>query len=197
MSARLEVITGPMFSGKSATLIQLLENATYARKQILVIKPALDKRSVETEITTRKIIRGRSTVINKFPANSVNTLREFRKALKERYFHVLGIEEAQFLGPWIITAVKELLSERAHDDLRIIVAGLDMTANMEPFGSMPQLLAMADEVIKLHAVCFKCGKDARYTQKLGGTTDRIQVGDLGLYEARCRQCHTPNVASSS
>ncbi len=196
MSARLEVITGPMFSGKSATLIQLLENATYAKKQILVIKPALDNRSGQTEITTRKIIRGRSTIINRFPAHSINSLKEFRKATEINYFHVLGIEEGQFLGSWIIRAVAELLNERAHDDLRIIIAGLDMTANMEPFGSMPQLLAMADEVIKLHAVCFKCGKDARYTQKLGGTTDRIQVGDLGLYEARCRPCHTTNVASS-
>src|SRR3989344_2324348 len=196
MSARLEVITGPMFSGKSATLIQLLENATYAKKQILVIKPALDNRSGESEISTRKIIRGRSTVINRFPAHSLTSLREFRKLVRDNFFHVLGVEEAQFLRPWIVTAVAELLEKRAHDDLRIIVAGLDMTANMEPFGPMPQLLAMADEVIKLHAVCFKCGKDARYTQKNGGTSDKIQVGDFGIYEARCRQCHTTNAASA-
>lgn len=196
MPARLEVITGPMFSGKSEELIRLLRRATYARKRVFVIKPSLDNRTGKTEIAAREVKNRRSRVVSTFDAYGVSTLRDFNNAISASYCDVLGIEEAQFFDCWIVKAVSNLLNKRAHEDFRIIVSGLDLTAQLEPFGPMPQLLAMADEVQKLSAICFKCGKLARYTQKLGGTAERIQVGDLGLYEARCRECHTTSGISS-
>ena len=198
MPAKLEVITGPMFSGKSAELIRLLNRATYARKKILVIKPSIDHRSGENRIAERAIKNGKSAVVEDFPAFSIGTLEEFWNVVNKNDFDVLAIDEAQFFTqPWFVSvdfiaAVQELLDKHSQEDFRIIIAGLDMTAQMEPFGPMPQLLAMADEVTKLTAVCFNCGATARYTQILGGTGEEIQVGDLDLYEARCRKCHVKN-----
>ncbi len=190
MASRLEVIVGPMFSGKSEELIRILRREVYAKRQVLVIKPSLDNRTGTTEIAAREIKNGRSVIASRFPAHSVISLKDFRVLVAERYFHVLAIEEGQFFRPWIVKAVSELLRSRAHDDLRIIVVGLDLDANLQRFGSMPALLTMADDVQKLYAVCFKCGAPARYTERLGGSGEQIQVGDIGLYEARCRKCHS-------
>lgn len=188
---RLEVITGPMFCGKTDELIRRLRIASYADKEALVIKPVLDSRSGE-QIASR--VKNPET--NKFeraaslPANSVASQGDFWKLINQIRYDIIAVDEAQFFGPWFANLIGELFDFDQRDGLEVIIAGLDMDAWRRPFGNMPIFMAMADSVTKLRAVCFKCKQpNAIFTQKLGGSSSQVEIGDAGLYEARCRKCH--------
>lgn len=190
--AHLKVITGPMFSGKTEELIRLLRRSDLAGKEILVIKPGIDTRT-QAEIASRRTETRNSRNFVKsgtYPAEPISSADQLAEMLSARTPEVLGIDEAQFFGDWMIGSLVALLNKEAKNGLQILVAGLDLDAWNRPFGIMPQLMALADEVIKVTAVCFSCGNPAMLSQKLGGNSaNLVEVGDFEIYEARCRACH--------
>ena len=178
----LTVITGSMFSGKTEELIRRLRRALYARQRVQVFKQALETRSELTEIRTH------SGVLHE--AVAVSTSDELLERV-ERTTDVVAIEEAQFFDEGIVSACRRL----AGSGYEVIVAGLDMDFRGRPFGPMPILLAEADEVVKLRAICARCGRDASRSQRLidgepaPASAPTILVGAQESYEARCRHCH--------
>ena len=180
---RLEVITGPMFSGKSEELIRRLKRARIARQRVVCFKPDIDLRYHRTAIASHGAqTHEASTIAN------VERMRE-ALALQMDAVDVVGVDEAQWLDEGIVALALEL----AHLGKRVIVAGLDMTFAGEPFGSIPALMAVADEVMKLSAVCIVCGAPAIHTQRLGASQELVVVGAAGVYEARCRACFQPSM----
>jgi thymidine kinase len=173
---RIEVITGPMFSGKSEELIRRLKRAHIARQRVVSYKPDIDLRYHRTAIASH----GSQT----HEATAVATVEDLKASLFPQLhdIDVLGIDEAQFFDPTIIPLMVELV----HLGKRILIAGLDTTFDAEPFGPIPALMAIADEVTKLSAVCMVCGAPAIHTQRLGQSQQLVLVGSAGLYEARCR-----------
>jgi thymidine kinase len=205
MPARLEVIAGPMFAGKTERLIEKLKRATYAKKRILILKPARDTRT-EDFIASRELNEDGSTCHTKtWPALLIASREDFRNALLDHEFDVLAIDEVQFfpldeprtdtLG-WLGREVRELLRLRQESSLRIIVSGLDTDFSEEPFGPMPGLMALADSVEKLSAICMTCGADAAHrTQRLSSDTTQVAIGDSETYQVRCRMCYAPPAGS--
>ena len=190
--AYFKIITGPMFSGKTEELIRLLHRSQIAGKKILVVKPKIDIRT-QNEIASRKkedLQNGGFKKFMEFPAIPVSSAEEIAALIDSRQPDVLGLDEAQFFEPWIFEFVHALLHKHADSDLLILAAGLDMDAWGKPFGSMPQLLAIANEVQKETAICFSCKQAGTITQKLVNTGKTVEVGDAEIYEARCRKCHT-------
>ena len=174
----IEVVTGPMFSGKSEELIRLLRRATIARRRVQVFKPALDRRYTETDVVSHSQWR--------LPCQVVERSDDIRARLDPRT-EVVGIDEGQFFDddlPRVCTLLANL-------GKRVIVAGLDMDYAGVPFGPMPELLAIAEQVHKLQAICACCGASASYTQRLTDARERVVVGAADVYEARCRRCHEP------
>jgi thymidine kinase len=170
----IEVIAGGMFSGKSEELIRRLRRARIARQHVQAFKPALDDRFDDTDIVTHDDNRIRST-----PVADVGDLRRAIAADTQ----VVGIDEAQFLGPELVPLCVEL----ADRGCRVIVAGLDMDFRGEPFDPVPQLMAVAEEVTKAHAVCLVCGAPAAYSQRVVAGDARVMLGASESYEPRCRQ----------
>jgi len=201
MTARLEVIVGPMFSGKTERLIAKLHRAQYARKRVRIIKPAHDTRT-QGFIASRAVLPdGTTEVTDRLSAVMVRSEDDFHRIVKPFDFDVLAIDEAQFfpldtplrdsLG-WFGRAIRELLRDKRDTNLRIIVAGLDMDFAEEPFGPVPGLLAIADSVEKLTGVCMVCGSDAGYiSHRLISDEKQLVVGDAGEYQVRCRSCYPP------
>ncbi len=178
----LEVITGPMFSGKSEELIRRLRRARIARQRVLCFKPDIDLRYHKTHVASHS-----AQTHEACPVASVEELRAIlMPQLSE--LDVIGIDEVQFLSPEIIPLASELIASGK----RVLAAGLDMTFTAEPFGPVPALMAMADKVTKLSAVCMVCGQSAIHTQRLGQSQQLVVVGAAGLYEARCRAHFTPH-----
>ncbi len=181
-SGTIEVITGSMFCGKTDELIRRLRRATIARRKVQVFKPLVDNRYGVEKVT--------SHAGSEFSARPIRTARELRDALDETTT-VVAIDEAQFFDDEIV----DLCQELADRGLRVIVAGLDTDFRGEPFGPMPALLAKAEVVDKLHAICMVCGEPASRTQRLvDGAPARysdpiVIVGASELYEARCRLHH--------
>jgi thymidine kinase len=204
MTARLEVIVGPMFSGKTERLIARLHRAQYARKRVRILKPAHDTRT-QGSIASRAVNPdGMVEVTATLSALMVRTAADFARHLADGEFDVLAVDEAQFfpldepmtdaLG-WFGRAIRALLRERARTDLRIIVAGLDMDFAEQPFGPMPGLLAMADSIEKLTGVCMICGSDGGYiSHRIAPGDAQLVVGDAGEYQVRCRACYEPVTA---
>jgi thymidine kinase len=178
---RLEVITGPMFSGKSEELIRRLKRARIARQRVTCFKPDIDLRYHRTSIASHSDQTHEACTV----AN-VERLREALFPILETT-DVIGIDEVQFLDESVIPLSVELI----HLGKRVIMAGLDTTFNAEPFGPVPALMAIADEVTKLSAVCMICGQPAIHTQRLGQSQELVVVGAAGLYEARCRTHFQP------
>jgi thymidine kinase len=176
------VITGSMFSGKTEELIRRLRRALYARRSVQVFKHALETRSDFTEIRTHNGVPHQAV--------AVSTSEELLEMV-EKTTDVVVVEEAQFFDGGIVEACRRL-ADAGHE---VIVAGLDMDFRGEPFGPMPLLLAEADEVVKLHAICARCGRDASRSQRLldgkpaSASAPTIHVGAQERYEARCRHCH--------
>ena len=178
---RIEVISGPMFSGKSEELIRRLKRARIARQRVACYKPDIDLRYHRTAIASHSA--------QTHEAITVATTEALKADLFPRLheIEVIGIDEAQFFDPALVPLTVELV----HLGKRIILAGLDTTFAAEPFGPMPALLAISDEVTKLSAVCMVCGAPAIHTQRLGQSQELVVVGAAGLYEARCRACFHP------
>lgn len=178
---RLEVITGPMFSGKSEELIRRLKRARIARQRVSCFKPDIDLRYHRTAIASHSLQTHEACTV----ANVERLKEELLPQIDE--FDVVGIDEAQFFDESIIPLAVELV----HMGKRVVMAGLDTTFNAEPFGPIPALMAIADEVSKLSAVCTVCGAPAIHTQRLGASQELVVVGAAGVYEARCRACFRP------
>ena len=178
----IEVICGPMFSGKSEELIRRLRRAEIARQRVQIFKPVIDERYSSSHIVSHNDMRIRS--------EAVSSAAEVQAKLDLRT-EVIGIDEAQFLGE----AIVELVVRLADMGKRILIAGLDTDYLGRPFHPMPELLAVADEITKTLAICMQCGNPAKHTQRLIASADLIVVGAAGMYEARCRRCFEPNLAS--
>ena len=177
----LEVITGPMFSGKSEELIRRLKRARIARQRVACFKPDIDLRYHRTSIASHSSQTHEASTI----ANVEDLRARLFPQLPE--VDVVGIDEVQFLSFDIIPLAVELIALGK----RVLIAGLDTTFSNEPFGPIPVLMALADEVSKLSAVCMVCGQAAIHTQRLGQSQELVVVGAAGLYEARCRTCFRP------
>jgi thymidine kinase len=181
-SGRIEVICGSMFSGKSEELIRRVRRAVIARQVVQVFKPVIDARYHVERVVSHD---GQN-----FDAQAIQSTTEIRARLQSSTT-VVGIDEAQFFDSSIIGVCEDL----AAHGLRVIIAGLDTDFRGEPFGSIPQLMCVAEEVVKLHAICVVCGEPACRTQRLvNGHPARyddpiIMVGAHDVYEARCRKHH--------
>ncbi|HTD95513.1 MAG TPA: thymidine kinase [Edaphobacter sp.] len=173
---RIEVIVGPMFSGKSEELIRRLKRARIARQRVACYKPDIDLRYHRTAIASHSELTHDACTVT----NVAHLKAELFPQLQE--IDVIGIDEAQFFDESILPLAVELV----HLGKRLIMAGLDTTFAAEPFGPIPALMAISDEVTKLSAVCMVCGQPAIHTQRLGQSQELVVVGAAGLYEARCR-----------
>lgn len=179
-SGWIEVICGPMFSGKTEELIRRLKRTQIARKQVQVFHPSLDNRYSDSEIVTHGNVRMRS--------EPVDSAEELLKRLDSRT-QVVGIDEANFFG----SALVEVTGQLAEAGKQVIVAGLDTDYLGRPFPPVPDLLALAESITKMLAICMKCGAPAKHTQRLVESEELIFVGAVDSYEARCRRCFEPGI----
>lgn len=171
----IEVVCGSMFSGKTEELIRRLKRAKIAHLKVEIFKPAVDKRYDELQVVSHDANTIQSTPIE----NSQTIL------LMATGVDVVGIDEAQFFDAEILH-VCETLAARG---TRVIVAGLDMDFTGKPFGPMPGLLAIADYITKLHAICVKCGNIASMSYRKSTQQSQLLLGEKDLYEPRCRKCY--------
>jgi thymidine kinase len=178
----IEVVCGPMFSGKSEELIRRLRRAEIARQRVQIFKPGVDQRYSEDHIVSHSDLKIRSEGVKN--ATEVMARVDLRT-------EIIGIDEAQFLGMEMVDVAIRL----ADMGKRVIIAGLDTDYLGRPFHPMPELLAIADEITKALAICVQCGNPAKHTQRLVASEDLIVVGAAGMYEARCRRCFEPELAS--
>jgi len=185
----LEVICGPMFSGKSEEMIRRLRRAEIAGQRVVIFKPKIDNRFDAADVVSHAGARMRGV-----PVSSVAEL-----AARAQGFEVVGIDEVQFFEHSVISVSLEL----AENGARVVAAGLDQDYRRLPFGPIPELLSHAEFVDKLQAVCHRCGGPATTTQRLVDgkpapySGETVVVGAAEQYEARCRDCHEPgaNVAA--
>lgn len=177
------MITGPMFSGKSEELIRRLKRAQIARLRVICFKPDVDLRYHRTAIASHSA--------QTLDAITVAHVGELKDELFQELgrVDVIGIDEAQFFDDSLVHFSLELV----HLGKRVVLAGLDTTFHGEPFGPVPNLMAVADEVVKLSAVCMVCGAPAIHTQRLNSNQELVVVGASGVYEARCRTCFRPDI----
>jgi thymidine kinase len=171
----IEIIAGGMFSGKSEELIRRLRRAVIARQRVQVFKPVVDDRFGDDEVVSRDDRR--------LKAQSVGNGAELLSRV-EIGVQVVGIDEVQFFDDGIVDVCMQL----ADAGIRVIAAGLDQDYMRRPFGPMPALLSVAEEVSKMHAVCVRCRGAAHYSQRVSGGDAQVEVGD-STYEARCRACY--------
>lgn len=175
----IEVICGGMFSGKTEELIRRAKRAHIAGQKVIIVKPAIDNRYSEEEIVSHNE--------NALPGIVVDTADQI--VLLTSDAQVICIDEAQFFDERVIDVANTL----ANDGKRVICAGLDMDFEGRPFEPMPQLLAIAEYVTKLHAICAESGTMAHYSQRVVESKDRVLVGENEAYEPRSRQCFRPPV----
>jgi thymidine kinase len=171
----IEVICGSMFSGKTEELIRRLKRVKIANQKVEIFKPAIDVRYDEVKIVSHDATAILSTPVD----NSQKIL------LMAQDVDVVGIDEAQFFDPEIANVCDEL----AFRGIRVIVAGLDMDYLGNPFGQMPYIMAKADYVTKLHAICQQCGSIANYSYRKIPNEDQVMLGATDVYEPRCRKCY--------
>jgi thymidine kinase len=199
----IEVIAGCMYSGKSEELIRRLRRCEIAQQYVKAFKPAIDNRYTEGDISTHSFLNTEQRAASSFHAIPIRDVAHLKEHLFSRPFSftgkVIGVDEIQFMDFEII----EVLEKQANQGRRVIVAGLDLDSDGKPFGPMAELLARADKVTKLTAVCVAptdkydphpCGKPATRTYRIPekSTGELIQVGSSGIYEARCRRCWAQN-----
>ena len=173
----IEVICGSMFSGKTEELIRRLRRAQFARQRVEIFKPALDARYSDEHVVSHDE--------NVIPSTPVDTAEQILLLAGEA--DVIAVDEAQFFDPELVDVCQRL----ALDGRRVIVAGLDQDYRGQPFEPMPQLLAVAEYVTKLHAICVRCGAPANHSQRLSGSGQRVLLGAGDAYEPRCRRCFVP------
>jgi thymidine kinase len=171
----VEVITGSMFSGKTEELIRRLRRSQFAGLRVVIFKPALDKRYSETRVVSHD---ERSIVST--PVDHASAI-----LLLAGDADVIAIDEAQFFDNSLV----EVCNQLANSGIRIIVAGLDMDFMGKPFGPMPGLLAIAEHVTKVHAICMRCGNLAQYSFRKNDDPKVVLLGEKNLYEPLCRSCY--------
>ena len=172
---RIEVVCGSMFSGKTEELIRRMKRAKFAKQKVEIFKPSLDTRYSDVDVVSHDQHSIPST-----PIDSSSTI-----ALLSSDIDVVGIDEAQFLDDGVVDVCNDL----ANRGVRVIVAGLDMDFQGKPFGPMPALCAIADEVTKVHAICVKCGALAYVSHRLVKNDRRVMLGEAQEYEPLCRTCY--------
>lgn len=169
----IEVVCGPMFSGKTEELIRRLKRARIAEQRVEIFKPALEDRYDEKDIVSHDA--------NSIPSIPVSHARSILDHLEE--VEVIGVDEAQFFGD----ELPEVCNEMANAGVRVIVAGLDLDHRGEPFGPMPRLLAIAEHVTKVHAICVRTGELAHYSHRLTSDEEQVRVGGKQEYEPLSRK----------
>jgi len=170
----VEVICGSMFSGKTEELIRRLRRAQIANQQVQIFSPAID-----TRYDSEALVSHNQTSIPSTPVSSADQIWLYTSDVE-----VVGVDEAQFFDGEIVEVVRKL----ANSGIRVVVAGLDMDFRGKPFGPMPQLLAMAEFVTKVHAICQVCGSLANYSYRLSPEQGTVVLGEKDRYEPRCRKC---------
>lgn len=183
-SGWIEVICGPMFSGKTEELIRRLKLSLIAKQKVQIFKPLTDNRYSEEHIVSHDE--------QKFICTPVTSPKEILDRIKD-HTHVIAVDEAQFFDGSIVDVCEKL----ANRGMRVIVAGLDQDYLGNPFGPMPQLLSVAESILKLKAICMVCGGLASKSQRLTGENSQILVGSKNHYEARCRACFDPDLGIES
>jgi len=178
----IEVITGSMFSGKTEELIRRLRRAQFAGLKIEIFKPSLDKRFSETRVVSHD----EKSIISTPVDNASSIL------LLANEVDVVGIDEAQFFDDSIIDVCNSL----ANNGVRVIVAGLDMDFMGNPFGPLPSLLAIAEYVTKVHAICMRCGSLAQYSYRKSEEAQVVLLGEKDKYEPLCRDCYNKDLKKS-
>lgn len=170
----IEVICGSMFSGKTEELIRRLNRVLIAQQKVEIFKPKVDTRHQPGRVVSHDENSIRSTTV------------EFARdiLLLSDGYEVIGIDEVQFFDEDIVNICRDM----ANNGKRVIVAGLDMDSQGQPFGSMPKLMAIAEYVSKVHAICVRCGGIASYSYRLYPIKEQVVVGEKNIYEARCRKC---------
>jgi len=171
----IEVITGSMFSGKTEELIRRLKRAKIAKQQVEIFKPRIEVRYSEEEVVSHD-----ENAIHSTPVDSSANI-----SLLATGVEVVGIDEAQFFDDGLVQVCNQL----ANSGIRVIIAGLDMDYKGVPFGPIPGLMAIAEYVTKVHAICVRCGNLANYTHRLSEDEKLIVLGETDIYEPLCRICY--------
>lgn len=177
---RIEVVCGSMFSGKTEELIRRLRRAEFAKQKVEIFKPAIDTRYSDEEVVSHD----RHSIMST-PVDTSSSI-----LLLSSDIEVVGIDEAQFFDEGLVSVCNEL----ANRGVRVIVAGLDMDYKGVPFGPMPALCAIADEVTKVHAICVRCGALAYVSHRLVPGDRRVLLGEVKEYEPLCRECYRKAMA---
>lgn len=172
---RIEVICGSMFSGKTEELIRRMKRAKFAKQDVEIFKPSIDVRYSDVDVVSHD-----SNTIASTPIESSGSI-----LLLSSDKDVVGIDEAQFLDDGLV----EVCNRLANQGVRVIIAGLDMDYKGVPFGPIPALCAIADEVTKVHAICVKCGHLAYVSHRLSKSDKRVLLGEQDKYEPLCRKCY--------
>lgn len=171
----IEVVCGSMFSGKTEELIRRLKRAKFAKQRVEIFKPAMDVRYSEENVVSHD-----SNSIASTPIDSSASILLFTSEID-----VVGIDEAQFFDEGLVNVCNQL----ANNGIRVIIAGLDMDYKGVPFGPIPALCAIADEVTKVHAICVKCGQLAYVSHRIVKNDKRVLLGEKDEYEPLCRECY--------
>ena len=179
-SGCIEVICGSMFSGKTEELIRRLKRAQFAKQKIEIFKPTVDKRYSDLDVVSHDSTTIPCTPI-KTPARMLNVSPDVQ---------VVGIDEAQFFDESIIEVAQTL----ANRGVRVIIAGLDTDYLGKPFGPMPGLMAIAEDVQKVHAICVRCGNLANHSHRLSASKKLVVLGEKDVYEPLCRECYNKTLA---
>lgn len=180
-SGCVEVICGSMFSGKTEELIRRLKRAQFANQKIAIFKPCVDVRYSQEDVVSHDLHSIKSR-----PIQSPSQMLEIEDDVK-----VVGIDEAQFFDESIVGVVQTL----ANKGVRVIIAGLDTDYLGKPFGPMPSLMAIAEDVQKVHAICVKCGSLANHSHRLSRSKQLVVLGEKDIYEPLCRQCYNAAVVA--
>ena len=174
-SGCIEVVCGSMFSGKTEELIRRLRRAQFARQEIAIFKPVIDKRYSDVEVVSHDAHKLTSTPV----ASPAELLERVGPEIQ-----VVGVDEAQFFDETLVDVCQTL----ANRGVRVIVAGLDTDYLGLPFGPMPRLMAVAEDVQKVHAICVRCGALANHSHRLSKSEDLVLLGEKDVYEPLCREC---------
>ena len=171
----IEVICGSMFSGKTEELIRRMKRAQFAKQTVEIFKPCIDVRYSED-----KVVSHDSHSIHSTPIESPAQMLELSNDVE-----VVGIDEAQFFDDSLIEVVQTL----ANRGIRVVIAGLDTDFLGKPFGPMPALMAVAEDIQKVHAICVKCGSPANHSHRLSASDELVVLGETDIYEPLCRHCY--------
>jgi len=174
-SGWIEVICGSMFSGKTEELIRRLKRAKIANQRVEIFKPHMDTRYDE-----KKVVSHDANFVLATPVRTSRKLLELTEGIE-----IIGIDEAQFFD----LELPDICQKLAFKGKRVIIAGLDMDFKGRPFGPMPNLLAVAEYITKVHAICQQCGNLATHSYRLSSEEDTVVIGEKEIYEARCRTCY--------